>query len=303
MTFAIGRRFVIADGVERWKDADAEQVAAALAGVDPESLTVAFFAREEGRYKVPAGLVKAVEAAGGPIAEESQVKPRELPRWLSARAKELGLELDNQGARALIAQVGDRQQRLQRELEKLALEHGAGASIGVEEVAGVLRGLVRAQAVDARRRARRGRPQGRHARADRAPPAGRAPARPALRHGPPPARRARDRRGAGRRPAARADQEGPADARLRRRPPDRGRGRRDVECLPAGARADGRPRGAEPRPRRRRGGREHRRRCGRSSPPRAEQSAASEGSARRRGGRGPRGTSCARRCSCAARRA
>ena len=59
MTFAIGRRFVIADGVERWKDADAEQVAAALAGVDPESLTVAFFAREEGRYKVPAGLVKA----------------------------------------------------------------------------------------------------------------------------------------------------------------------------------------------------------------------------------------------------
>ena len=127
MTFAIGRRFVIADGVERWKDADAEQVAAALAGVDPESLTVAFFAREEGRFKVPAGLVKAVEAAGGPIAEESQVKPRELPRWLSARAKELGLELDNQAARALIAQVGDRQQRLLRELEKLALEHGPGA--------------------------------------------------------------------------------------------------------------------------------------------------------------------------------
>jgi DNA polymerase III subunit delta len=134
MTFAIGRRFVIADGVERWKDADAEQVAAALAGVDPESLTVAFFAREEGRFKVPESLVKAVKAADGAIAEESQVKPRELPRWLSARAKELELELDNQAARALIAQVGDRQQRLLRELEKLALEHGPGTSIGVEEV-------------------------------------------------------------------------------------------------------------------------------------------------------------------------
>ncbi len=97
MTFAIGRRFVIADGVERWKDADAEQVAAALAGVDPESLTVAFFAREEGRCKVPAALVKAVEAAGGPIAEESQVKPRELPRWLSAA---------RQGARARARQPG-----------------------------------------------------------------------------------------------------------------------------------------------------------------------------------------------------
>ena len=134
MTFAIGRRFVIADGVERWKDVGAEQVAAALAGVDPESLTVAFFAREEGRSKVPDSLVKAVKAADGAIAEESQVKPRELPRWLAANAKELGLELDNQAARALIAQVGDRQQRLLRELEKLALEHGGGAKLGAEEV-------------------------------------------------------------------------------------------------------------------------------------------------------------------------
>jgi DNA polymerase III subunit delta len=134
MTFAIGRRFVIADGVERWKEADAEQVAAALAGVDPESLTVAFFAREEGRYKVPDSLVKAVKAADGAIAEESQVKPRELPKWVAQRAGELGIQIDNQAARALIAQVGDRQQRLLRELEKLALEHGPGASIGVEEV-------------------------------------------------------------------------------------------------------------------------------------------------------------------------
>ena len=134
MTFAIGRRFVIADGVERWKDAGAEEVATALAGIDPESLTVAFFAREEGRFKVPESLVGAVKAADGAIAEESQVKPRELPKWVAQRAGELGIQIDNQAARALIAQVGDRQQRLLRELEKLALEHGPGASIGVEEV-------------------------------------------------------------------------------------------------------------------------------------------------------------------------
>jgi DNA polymerase-3 subunit delta len=134
MTFALGRRFVIADGVERWKDADVPVVAEAMKGMDPDSLTVAFFAREEGRFKVPAGLRKAVEAAGGQVAEESNVKPRELPRWLIARAAELGVGLDQQGARALIAHVGDRQQRLLRELEKLALEHGAGARLGVEEV-------------------------------------------------------------------------------------------------------------------------------------------------------------------------
>ena len=134
MTFALGRRFVIADGVERWKDAAAEPVVAAVAGIDPDTLTVAFFAREDAKLKAPAALAKAVQAAGGQVAEESQVKPRELPRWLVQRAKELGIELDTQAARALIAHVGDRQQRLLRELEKLAIEYGPDASIGVDEV-------------------------------------------------------------------------------------------------------------------------------------------------------------------------
>ncbi|HWT22479.1 MAG TPA: DNA polymerase III subunit delta [Solirubrobacteraceae bacterium] len=134
MTFCFGRRFVIADGVERWKEADVGPVAKALAGADSELLTVAFFGREEGRFKAPEALHKAVKKAGGPIAEESAVKPRELPKWLVARAAELGIVLDTQGARALVAQVGDRQQRLLRELEKLALEHGEGARLGAEEV-------------------------------------------------------------------------------------------------------------------------------------------------------------------------
>jgi DNA polymerase-3 subunit delta len=134
MTFAIGRRFVIADGVERWKDADAAAVASVMDGLAEADITVAFFAREEGRYKVPAALVKAVEKAGGQVAAESAVKAKDLPRWLMQRAGELGVDIDLQGARALVAQVGDRQQRLLRELEKLALEHGAGAHLGVEEV-------------------------------------------------------------------------------------------------------------------------------------------------------------------------
>src|ERR671922_2626355 len=71
MTFALGRRFVIADGVERWKEADVATVAAALEGVDPEALTVAFFAREDARVKAPAALHKAVEKIGGQIAAEN----------------------------------------------------------------------------------------------------------------------------------------------------------------------------------------------------------------------------------------
>jgi DNA polymerase-3 subunit delta len=134
MTFALGRRFVIADGVERWKEADVAPVAAAMENMDAETLTVAFFAREDGRAKAPEALHKAVDAAGGKIAPEMALRARDLPRWLVKHAAELGVELDQQGARALVAQVGERQQRLLRELEKLALEYGEGAQLGVEEV-------------------------------------------------------------------------------------------------------------------------------------------------------------------------
>ena len=136
MTFAIGRRFLIVDSVERWKDADVESVLApALAGIAPDT-TVAFFAREDGRTKAPAKLAAAVKGAGGDVAAESALKPRELPRWVVAEGERVGIKVEGAAAKALVAQVGDRQQRLRRELEKLALEHGEGATIGVEEVEG-----------------------------------------------------------------------------------------------------------------------------------------------------------------------
>jgi DNA polymerase-3 subunit delta len=136
MTFAIGRRFLVVDGVERWKDADVEaHLAAELANMPPDT-TVAFFAREEGRTKLPAKLEAAVKKAGGDVAAESALKPRELPRWVVSEGERLGVRVEGAAAQALVAQVGDRQQRLLRELEKLALEHGDGATIGVEEVEG-----------------------------------------------------------------------------------------------------------------------------------------------------------------------
>ena len=137
MTFAIGRRFVIVDGVERWKDADVKQhLAPALQGLDPET-TVAFFAREEGRAKTPKALVDAVKKAGGDVVAENMLKAKELPRWVQQQAKRLRIELDHTAAQALVGAVGERQQRLLRELEKLALEHGSGAQIGIDEVEAV----------------------------------------------------------------------------------------------------------------------------------------------------------------------
>ena len=133
MTFALGRRFVIVEGVERWKPADLAPLAAAMAPPPPDT-TIAFFAREEGRNKAPEELHKIVAKAGGDVAVEQTVKPWELPKWVAARARELGLELDRGAASALIRHVGERQQRLLRELEKMVLELGPGAVLTEEAV-------------------------------------------------------------------------------------------------------------------------------------------------------------------------
>ena len=187
MTFAMGRRFVIADGVERWKDADVDPVAQALHAADPETLTVAFFAREEGRYKAPAKLVTAVEKAGGQIAAEMNVKAWDLPKWLIEQAKGLDLELDRDGAKALVAQVGDRQQRLHARTREARARVRRRRQHRRARGRRVLRHLGRAQGLDARRRARRRGPPERGRAPARAARAGRARHRPDLQHGPAPA--------------------------------------------------------------------------------------------------------------------
>jgi DNA polymerase-3 subunit delta len=133
MTFALGRRFVIVEGVERWKAGDLEPLAQAMQPPPPDT-TIAFFAREESRAKAPDGLHEIVKQAGGDIAAEQTVKPWELPKWVAARGRELGLEFDRGAASALIRHVGDRQQRLVRELEKMELELGPGATVTEQTV-------------------------------------------------------------------------------------------------------------------------------------------------------------------------
>jgi DNA polymerase III subunit delta len=138
MTLALGRRFIIVDGVERWKE-KLDGLEAALSTIPPET-TIAFFAREDSRVKAPARLHEAVKKAGGDISAEASVKPWELPKWVRVRAHELGYELEDEAARILVRQVGERQQRLLRELEKLALAVDPGARVeaaAIEELTAI----------------------------------------------------------------------------------------------------------------------------------------------------------------------
>jgi DNA polymerase-3 subunit delta len=128
MTLAIGWRVLIVEGAERWREADiAKHLAGALAEVPPET-TLAIFAREEARAKVPAALHALVKRAGGQIVAQMTIKPWEMAKWAREQATRLGITLDAAAAKALVAQVGERQQRLLRELEKLALESSPASS-------------------------------------------------------------------------------------------------------------------------------------------------------------------------------
>jgi len=138
-TLSLGRRVVIVDGVERWKDAELAELEGLLAQL-PDDTTVAFFAREDQRLKAPERLHAAVQAAGGAVSAERNVSVRELPRWLIAHARELGLELDLAAAQALIGRVGERQQRLLRELERLALQLGGGTRLDADGVVSLTAG-------------------------------------------------------------------------------------------------------------------------------------------------------------------
>ena len=63
-----------------------------------------------------------------------------MPRWAAERARESDLALDHEAAKALVAALGPRQQRLAREIEKLVLAAHPRKQLSAEE----LRGLVAA---------------------------------------------------------------------------------------------------------------------------------------------------------------
>lgn len=123
------RRYLLADGVERWKAAAVKAVAAALAAGAPD-VTVVLVARGT----APKGLAEAVEKAGGDVLAYAAPARRDLPAWLVAGARERGFSLAPQAARALVNRLGDGTARLAGELDRLAVWAGEGGEVGAEQV-------------------------------------------------------------------------------------------------------------------------------------------------------------------------
>jgi DNA polymerase-3 subunit delta len=124
MSLTESRRYLLADGVERWRDPQLDAVAAALSELPPD-LSVVLIARA----KAPAKLTRAVKAAKGEIHEFEAPKAREMPRVLVGDAKRLGFDLDTAAARMLVERMGATPQRLHNELERLALWADEGGEV------------------------------------------------------------------------------------------------------------------------------------------------------------------------------
>jgi DNA polymerase III delta subunit len=129
MSLIASRRYLLVDGVEGWGKADAKRAVDSLAEIPPET-TVAMVAHG----KAPAGLAKAVEAAGGEVLSFDVPREREMPKQLVAEARELGFDLEPGAARLLVERLGPRPLRLRTELERLALWAGEGGRVGADDL-------------------------------------------------------------------------------------------------------------------------------------------------------------------------
>ena len=129
MSLTGGRRYLLADGVERWRDKQLDAVAAAVADLPPD-LSVVLIARAE----APAKLERAVRAAGGEVHAFAAPSARTMPRALVADAARLGFTLEPAAAVALVERMGANPVRLGHELQRLSLWAGEGGEVSIEDL-------------------------------------------------------------------------------------------------------------------------------------------------------------------------
>jgi DNA polymerase-3 subunit delta len=130
MSLIPGRRYLLADHVNKWGKKQVERVCEALDTM-PADVTVVLFSRGE---KVPPGLAEVVGRAGGEVHSYEAPPADRLPAHLVENAAKRGFELSPDAARMLIAHLGDSLARLDNELDRLALWAGPEGRVDAEDV-------------------------------------------------------------------------------------------------------------------------------------------------------------------------
>jgi len=146
MTLGLGRRWLLVEGVERWKDKDVQVVSEALRGLAPDTMVVLVasgpFKREKGKERppTPAKLVAAVEKCGGEVKSFKAPTAAKYAAWAAEQAGKVGLTMTQDAAQALVDRVGEdekrhlHERRLMRELEKIATYAPEDSRVDVDTV-------------------------------------------------------------------------------------------------------------------------------------------------------------------------
>jgi DNA polymerase III delta subunit len=129
ISLTASRRYLLADGVERWRPAEQDAVAAALGSLAPDT-TVVLVAHG----KAPAKLARAVEARGGELLAYDAPRGRAMSRHLVSEAAARGFRLEPAAAELLIGRLGAGPLRLANELDRLALWAGDGGEVSAADV-------------------------------------------------------------------------------------------------------------------------------------------------------------------------
>ncbi|MDX6490889.1 MAG: polymerase subunit delta [Gaiellaceae bacterium] len=131
--FAVERRLVVVEQVERWKAADVKAVQEYLRKPAPTSV-LALLGEE---VKRDSALAKAVVKAGELLIYDiptTRGRKADLPKWVEQQFRERGIVIDHDAARALVELAGDNADELATEVDKLTT-WAAGERIGEQEVA------------------------------------------------------------------------------------------------------------------------------------------------------------------------
>ncbi|MGE5635629.1 MAG: DNA polymerase III subunit delta [Nocardioidaceae bacterium] len=143
LSFGIGTRFLLIDGVGAWKAPALRPLDAALASPAPDTVIVLI-----ARGKPPKAIRAIVEHAGGEVREYAAPKPWELPRWATERAREEGVQLEPDVAKELVALAGASQARLVSEIEKLAVAVHPSTRVTLADVEALVAGEAAPQAYE-----------------------------------------------------------------------------------------------------------------------------------------------------------
>jgi DNA polymerase-3 subunit delta len=133
--FAVERRLVVVEDVQRWKAADLK----ALGEYLPRPAPTSVLALVGDEVKPDSALAKAVAKAGEVLVYDLPKRGRkaDLPRWVEAQFRERGVLVEPEAARAIVELVGEDAQELATEIDKLGT-WADGERIGEREVAALV---------------------------------------------------------------------------------------------------------------------------------------------------------------------